>query len=97
MDKPKIDAIYGGVTFEQYEAAAETMSKFLNGLVHTFEIRELIKDEHKTNLKRDVALAAVVDISLYGPRNRFHEMTVRLTEELKANITDPETQKPFNN
>ena len=90
MDKPKIDAIYGCVTFEQYEAAAETMSKFLNGLAHTFEIRELIKDEHKTNLKRDAALAAVVDMSLKGARDRFHKMVVEMTKEIKAEATEPE-------
>lgn len=90
MDKPKIDAIYGGVTFEQYEAAAQTVSKFLNGWAQTFEIRELIKDEHRANLKRDAALAAVVDMSLSGARNRFREMVAELTKELKENTTEPE-------
>lgn len=91
MENTKIESIYGGVTFEQFEAAAETMTKYINGLIGTFAIKDLINDEHKANLKRDIALAALVDISYLSTQKRFHETIVKQAEEIKACApTEPE-------
>ena len=84
MNTEKTPTIYGGVTFEQFEAAAQTIVQYLNGLTGTYAIRDLIKDEHKTSLKRDATLAAIVDIQLADSRMRFVNMIKEMTKTLRA-------------
>ena len=83
MEKTKINAIYGGVTFGQFEAAAKTITEYLNGLVGTYAIRDVIKDEYKKNLKHDIALAAIIDLSISSAQKRFHDMVVEISEGIK--------------
>lgn len=83
MEKTKTNALYGGVTFGQFEAAAITLTEYLNGLVGTYAIRDLIKDEHKENLKHDIVLAAILDISISKAQKRFHDMVIELSEGIK--------------
>lgn len=91
MENTKIESIYGGVTFEQFEAAAKTMTEYMNGLIGTFAIKDIIKDEHKANLKRDMALAAIVELSYAGTQKRFREAVVKQAEEINACApTEPE-------
>ena len=82
MNTEKTPTIYGGVTFEQFEAAARTIVQYLNGLTGTYAIRDIIKDEHKKNLKKDTLLAALVDLQLADSRRRFVDMVNEFTNEL---------------
>ena len=98
MNTEKTLTTYGGVTFEQFEAAANTIVQYLNGLTNTYAIRDIIKDEHKTNLKRDTTLAALVDIQLAVSRTRFVNMVEEMAETLCAESNETEkaetTTKP---
>lgn len=89
-NSPKTPTIYGGVTFEQFEAAAKTIVQYLNGLTGTYAIRDIIKDEHKTSLKRDTALAAIVDMQLADSRMRFVDMVKEMTETLRTESNEAE-------
>jgi lysozyme family protein len=97
MEKTQIDTIYGGVTFEQYEEAVKTATAYMNGLIGTYAIKDIIKDEHKANLKRDLALAAMVDIQFQGTRQRFLETITKQVEEIRSEApTDPENPENEN-
>ena len=96
MNTEKTPTIYGGVTFEQFEAAAKTIVQYLNGLTGTYEIRDIIKDEHKTNLKRDTALAAIVDMQLAYSRMSFVNMVKEMTETLRTESNEPAQAEPGN-
>lgn len=90
MNTEKTPTIYGGVTFEQFEAAAKTIVQYLNGLTGTYAIRDIIKDEHKTSLKKDTALAAIVDMQLADSLMRFVDMVKEMTETLCAESNEAE-------
>ena len=90
MNTEKTPTIYGGVTFEQFEAAAKTIVQYLNGLTGTYAIRDIIKDEYKTSLKRDTALADIVDMQLADSRMRFVVMAKEMTETVRAESNEAE-------
>lgn len=73
--------IYGGVSFKEFEAAGQKVVEYLSGLAGTVQIRDLVKDEIRENLRKDVAIAGIVDLSMDGARRRFVEALKALRED----------------
>jgi hypothetical protein len=82
---------YGGVSFKEFEAAGQKIVEYLSGLAGTVQIRDMVKDEIRENLMKDVAIAGVVNLSMDGARGRFVEALKALHEDMTRKETS-ETQ-----
>lgn len=87
---------YGGVSFKEFEAAGQKVVEYLSGLAGTVLIRDLVKDEIRENLRKDVAIAGLVNLSMDGARTCFVAALKALREDLKAlheDLTRKETSE----
>lgn len=75
---------YGGVSFKEYEAAAQKVAEYLNGLADTVQIRDRVKDEIRENLMKDVVIASLVNLLMSGAHGRFVKALKALREDIKA-------------
>lgn len=82
---------YGGVTFEDYQKAAETVCRYLDGLTNTHQIHDKLTEEAMKTLTVDSMMASLPLISISHAHNRF-------TEQLKAQMTrEDHMPKPEDN
>lgn len=82
---------YGGVTFEDYHKAADTVCKYLDGLTNTHRIHDKLTEEEMKTLTVDSMMASLPLISISKARERF-------TEQLEAQmIRDGHLPKPEDN
>lgn len=82
---------YGGVTFEDYQKAAETVCRYLDGLTNTHLIHDKLTEEAMKTLTVDSMIASLPLMSI----SRVHE---RFTEALKAQmIRDGHRPNPEDN
>jgi hypothetical protein len=82
---------YGGVTFEDYQKAADTVRRYLDGLTNTHQIHDKLTEEAMKALTADSMMVSLPLISI----SRAHE---RFTEALKAQmIRDGHMPKPEDN
>lgn len=82
---------YGGVTFEDYQNAADTVCRYLDGLTSTHQIHDKLTEEAMKTLTVDSMLASIPLISLSRAHDRF-------TEQLMAQIIrDGHRPKPEDN
>ena len=82
---------YGGVTFEDYQKAVDTVCRYLDGLTNTHQIHDKLTEEAMKTLTVDSMMASIPLISI----SRAHE---RFTEQLKAQmIRDGHMPKPEDN
>ena len=79
--------IYGGVSFKEFEAACRKKVEYLNGLAGTVQIRDMVKDEIRENLRKDMALADIIDIATDGARRRFVEAMKVLSKDMTRKET----------
>ncbi len=73
---------YGGVTFEDYQNAADTVCKYLDGLTVTHQIHDKLTEEAMKALIFDSIMASLPLIGISRARERFTE------EAMKALIFD---------
>ena len=82
---------YGGVTFEDYQKAVETVRRYLDGLTNTHQIHDKLTEEAMKTLTVDSMMASIPLISISRAHDRF-------TEQLKAQmIRDGHMPKPEDN
>ena len=82
---------YGGVTFEDYQNAADTVCKYLDGLTVTHQIHDKLTEEAMKALIFDSIMASLPLIGISRARERF-------TEQLEAQmIRDGHMPKPEDN
>jgi hypothetical protein len=70
---------YGGVTFEDYQEAADTVCRYLDGLTNTHQIHDKLTEEAMKTLTVDSMMASLPLISITRAYERF-------TKQLKAQI-----------
>lgn len=70
---------YGGVTFEDYQKAVDTVCRYLDGLTNTHQIHDKLTEEAMKTLTVDSMMASIPLISLSRAYERF-------TEQLKAQM-----------
>ena len=70
---------YGGVTFEDYQEAADTVRRYLDGLTNTHQNHDKLTEEAMKTLTVDSMMASLPLICVI----RAHE---RFTEQLKAQM-----------
>lgn len=82
---------YGGVTFEDYQKAADTVCSYLDGLTNTHQIHDKLTEEAMKTLTVDSMMASLPLVSISRAHNRF-------TEALKAQmIRDGHLPNPEDN
>ena len=82
---------YGGVTFEDYQKAADTVCRYLDGLTNTHQIHDKLTEEAMKTLTVDSMMASVLLIGIIRAREHF-------SEQLKAQmIRDGHLPKPEDN
>lgn len=82
---------YGGVTFEDYHNAANTVCRYLDGLTNTHQIHDKLTEEAMKTLTVDSMMASLPLIGIIKARERF-------TEQLEAQmIRDGHLPKPEDN
>ena len=82
---------YGGVTFEDYQKAAETVCRYLDGLTNTHQIHDKLTEEAMKTLTVDSMMASIPLICISRAHGSF-------TEQLKAQmIRDGHMPKPEDN
>ena len=86
--------IYGGVTFKEFEAAGQKVVEYLSGLAGTVKIRDMVKDEIRENLKKDLAIAGIIDLTMDGARRRFVEALKDMSEDIIRKETSETSEKP---
>ena len=86
--------IYGCVTFKEFEAAGQKVAEYLSGLACTVKIRDMVKDEIRENLKKDLVIAAIVELSMEGARRRFDEALKGLSEDIIRKEAPETTETP---
>lgn len=70
---------YGGVTFEDFQKAANTVCRYLDGLTNTHLIHDKLTEEAMKTLTVDSMMASVSLISVSDAHQRF-------VEQLKAQM-----------
>lgn len=82
---------YGGVTFEDYQKAADTLCSYINGLTNTHLIHDKLTEEAMKTLTVDSMMASLPLINISRAHDRF-------TEQLEAQmIRDGHMPKPEDN
>ncbi len=82
---------YGGVTFEDYQKAADTMCSYLDGLTNTHQIHDKLTEEAMKTLTVDSVMASLPLMCIAKARERF-------TKQLEAQmIRDGHWPKPEEN
>lgn len=82
---------YGGVTFEDYQKAADTVCRYLDGLTNTHRIHDKLTEEAMKTLTADSLIVSIPLMSISRARERF-------TEQLEAQmIRDGHLPKPEDN
>ena len=82
---------YGGVTFEDYQKAANTVCRYIDGLTNTHLLHDKLTEETMNTLTVDSMMASLPLISISRAHDRF-------TEQLKAQmIRDGHMPKPEDN
>lgn len=82
---------YGGVTFEDYHKAADTVCRYLDGLTATHQIHDKLTEEEMKALTVDSMMASLSLMAITRTRKRF-------TEQLEAQmIRDGHLPKPEDN
>lgn len=82
---------YGGVTFEDYQNAADTVCRYLDGLTTTHQTHDKLTEEAMKALAFDRMLASLPLIAITRTRARF-------LEQLKAQmIRDGHLPNPEDN
>ena len=62
---------YGGVTFEDYQKAAETVCRYLDGLANTHQIPDKLTEEAMKTLTLDSMMASLPLIAITRTREHF--------------------------
>ena len=70
---------YGGVTFEDFQKAANTVCRYLDGLTVTHQTHDKLTEEAMKTLTVDSMMASLPLISISRAHGRF-------TEQLKAQM-----------
>lgn len=70
---------YGGVTFEDYQKAADTVCRYLDGLTNTHQIHDKLTEEAMKTLTVDSMIASLLFMSISRAYERF-------AEQLKAQM-----------
>lgn len=82
---------YGGVTFEDYQKAANTVCRYIDGLTNTHLLHDKLTEEAMKTLTVDSMMASLPLIRISRAHDRF-------TEQLKAQmIRDGHMPKPEDN
>lgn len=82
---------YGGVTFEDYQKAADTVCRYIDGLTNTHQTHDKLTEKAMKTLTVDSMMASLPLISIVRARQRF-------TEQLEAQmIRDGHLPKPEDN
>ena len=82
---------YGGVTFEDYQKAADTVRRYLDGLTSAHQIHDKLTEEAMKTLTVDSMMASIPLINILRAHDRF-------TEQLEAQmIRDDHMPKPEDN
>lgn len=64
---------YGGVTFEDYQKAADTMCRYLDGLTNTHRSHDKLTEEAMKTLTVDSMMASLPLLILMRARDLFFE------------------------
>ena len=83
--------IYGGVTFEEFEAAGQKVVEYLSGLAVTVQIRDMVRDEIRKSLKKDLMMASLIDLAINGARTRFVSALNTMLKEASETSETSET------
>lgn len=82
---------YGGVTFEDYQKAANTVCRYIDGLTNTHQIHDKLTEEAMKTLTIDSVMATLPLLGITKARERF-------TEQLEAQmIRDGHMPNPKDN
>lgn len=83
--------IYGGVTFEEFEAAVQKVVEYLSGLAGTVQLRDMVRDEIRKNLKKDLVMTSLIDLAMSEARIRFINALKTMSKETSETSETSET------
>lgn len=89
MNTEKTPTIYGTVTFEQFKDAIETVCKYVNGLANTFNIKDMLTEEHRNKLEPDLLMGSILMISV----NAAHGKLIDAMKVMQAELLEKKAAK----
>lgn len=99
------NAVYGTVTFKEFEQAAQTVCKYISGLAYTYQLKDMLAEEHKKNLQPDLLTAALImlkvnqtDKQLYDVLKAMHleQAKEKLAKETEAKLAEGKFETEWN-
>lgn len=99
------NAVYGTVTFKEFEQAAQTVCKYISGLAYAYQLKDMLAEEHKKNLEPDLLTAALImlrvnqsDKQLYDVLKAIHleQAKEKLAKETEAKLAEGKFEKEWN-
>ena len=79
-------SIYGTVTLEEFGNAAQTVCKYLDGLVNTCAIKDMLTEEYKKRLEPDMLVTGLVIIQINQAHGRLVDQLKKMESELKESL-----------
>ena len=68
------NAVYGTVTFKEFEQAAQTVCKYISGLAYTYQLKDMLAEEHKKSLQPDLFTAAIVMLKVNQTDKQLYDV-----------------------
>lgn len=99
------NAVYGTVTFKEFEQAAQTVCKYISGLASTYQIKDMLAEEHKKSLEPDLLSAALIMLKVNQTDRQLYDVLKalqlekakeKLSEETEAKLAEDNTESDWN-